>query len=116
MGCHPFNRTMERSRYKGSDDELRQAIMPFASSQSFVQFHETEDLMKLKVARDMKTVIEDHAGLLGAIHGLQPNLRFPSKVMQAALEAVLVGRRLGPGHKAPQGLGQKHHGQVAKSA
>ena len=88
----PFNRIMERNRYKGSADELCQAIMPFATSKLFVRLHETEDLMKLTVDKDMKTIIEDYAGLLGAIHGLQPSLCFPSKVTQAALEAVLVAK------------------------
>ena len=92
VGCHPLNHIMERNRYKGSADELCQAMMPFATNKSFVRFHETEDLMKLKVDKDMKTIIADHAGLLGAMHDLQPNLCFPNKLMQSALEAVLQAK------------------------
>ena len=54
---------MERNRYKGSGDDLCQAIMPFATSKSFVRFSDTEDLAKLKVDKDMKNIIADHAGL-----------------------------------------------------
>ena len=83
---------MERNRYKGSGDDLCQAIMPFATSKSFVRFSDTEDLAKLKVDKDMKNIIADHAGLLESLHNLQPNLSFPSRVMQTALEAVLEAK------------------------
>jgi hypothetical protein len=83
---------MERNRFKGSADDLFRAIVPFATSKSFVRFDETEDIMKLKVNKDMKQVVQDHAGLLEAMHALQPNLCFPGKVLQAALDAVLVAK------------------------
>ena len=84
---------MERSRYKGTADELCNAIMPAASNKSFVKFKsEAEDIMKVKVDKDMPKTISDHSVLLGAIHALQPNLSIPGQTMEKALKLVLKAK------------------------
>lgn len=84
---------MERSRYKGTADELCNAIMPAATNKSFVKFKcEVEDITKVTVDKDMPNIISYHSVLLGAIHDLQPNLSIPGQTMEKALKLVLEAK------------------------
>lgn len=78
----------ERGRYRGTGQELCEIMLPFATNKSFVKFDESSETPKID-KYDMKAVIKDHEGLLGAIYAVQPNLAIPTKTMTNALTLVL---------------------------
>ena len=81
--------TMERGRFQGTAAELCNALAPHAVHKSFVKYDESKDLMKAKVAADMKQIILAHAPILQSIHELQPNLSIPKKVCISALQLLV---------------------------
>ena len=89
----------ERSRYKGDPTLLADALAPYATSRSFVQYDECNNVAKAKI--DPQKIKKLHP-ILNALREIHPKLTFTKRTVEAAISLLVdrLGFGLKPEHKA----------------
>ena len=89
----------ERSRYKGDPTLLADALAPYATSRSFVQYDECSNVAKAKI--DPQKIKKLHP-ISNALREIHPKLTFTKRTVEAAISLLVdrLGFGLKPEHKA----------------
>jgi hypothetical protein len=89
----------ERSRYKGDPALLADALAPYATSRSLVQYDECNNVAKAKI--DPQKIKKLHP-ILNALREIHPKLTFTKRTVEAAISLLVdrLGFGLKPEHKA----------------